>query len=112
MGGFTDEQIAAIEWYKGPLLVIGTPGSGKTTVIVNRINNLIYGHGVLPGNILVITFTMAAAASMRERFLAVSELEDTRVRFGTFHSFFYWIIRTAYGGKADIKVLDENDKRG
>ena len=111
MGGFTDEQIAAIEWYKGPLLVIGTPGSGKTTVIVNRINNLIYGHGVLPGNILVITFTRAAAASMRERFLAVSELEDTRVRFGTFHSFFYWIIRTAYGGKADIKVLDENDKR-
>ena len=111
MGGFTDEQIAAIEWYKGPLLVIGTPGSGKTTVIVNRINNLIYGHGVLPGNILVITFTRAAAASMRERFLAVSELEDTRVRFGTFHSFFYWIIRTAYGGKADIKVLDENEKR-
>ncbi|MBR6402549.1 MAG: ATP-dependent helicase [Eubacterium sp.] len=111
MGVFTDEQIEAIEWFKGPLLVIGTPGSGKTTVIVNRINNLIYAHGVLPGNILVITFTRAAAASMRERFLAVSELEDTRVRFGTFHSFFYWIIRTAYGGKADIKVLDENDKR-
>ena len=40
MSGFTDEQIEAIEWFKGPLLVIGTPGSRKTTVIVNRINNV------------------------------------------------------------------------
>lgn len=111
MSGFTDEQIEAIEWFKGPLLVIGTPGSGKTTVIVNRINNLIYDHNVLPQNILVITFTRAAAASMRERFLSISELSDTKVRFGTFHSFFYWIIRTAYGGTAEFKVLDENEKR-
>ena len=111
MSVFTDEQIEAIEWFKGPLLVIGTPGSGKTTVIVNRINNLIYAHGVLPQNILVITFTRAAAASMRERFLSISELSDTKVRFGTFHSFFYWIIITAYGGRAEFKVLDENDKR-
>ena len=74
MSTFTEEQIQAIEWFKGPLLVIGTPGSGKTTVIVNRINNLICGHKVAPENILVITFTKAAAFSMRQRFLELCHI--------------------------------------
>ncbi len=109
--GFTEEQIKAIEWYEGPLMVIGTPGSGKTTVIVNRVNNLIYEYDVRPENILVITFTKAAAVSMKERFLELSGLTSTNVRFGTFHSFFYWIIRTAYGDKLNLGVLDEQKKR-
>ena len=109
--GFTEEQIKAIEWYEGPLMVIGTPGSGKTTVIVNRVNNLIYEYDVRPENILVITFTKAAAVSMKERFLELSGLTSTNVRFGTFHSFFYWIIRTAYGDKLTLGVLDEQRKR-
>ncbi len=109
--GFTEEQIKAIEWYEGPLMVIGTPGSGKTTVIVNRVNNLIYEYDVRPENILVITFTKAAAVSMKERFLELSGLTSTSVRFGTFHSFFYWIIRTAYGDKLNLGVLDEQKKR-
>ena len=66
---YTDEQLEAIQWYNGPMLVLGTPGSGKTTVIVNRINNLIYEHKVSPRNILVITFTRGAAALMMVRFL-------------------------------------------
>lgn len=109
MSGFTQEQTEAIEWYEGPLLVIGTPGSGKTTVIINRINNLIYGQRVAPSNILVITFTRAAAESMRRRFLDLTDLKTTKVRFGTFHSFFFWILRTAYGDR--LRVLDEKGKR-
>ena len=109
LSGFTQEQTEAIEWFEGPLLVLGTPGSGKTTVIINRINNLIYGHRVAPANILVITFTRAAAESMRRRFLELTDLSTTKVRFGTFHSFFYWILRTAYGDR--LKVLDDKGKR-
>ncbi|SEP93015.1 DNA helicase-2 / ATP-dependent DNA helicase PcrA [Lachnospiraceae bacterium NE2001] len=108
---FTEEQIRAIEWNEGPLMVLGTPGSGKTTVIINRVNNLIYEHGVKPENILVITFTRAAAASMKNRFLEMTGLRNTDVRFGTFHSFFYWIVRTAYGANMSLSVLDENAKR-
>lgn len=108
---FTEEQTKAIEAFNGPHLVLGTPGSGKTTVIINRINNLIYGHGVDPKNILVITFTRAAAESMKKRFLELTCLDETNVRFGTFHSFFFWIIRTAYGQDRHIVVLDENEKR-
>ncbi|MBP3234057.1 MAG: ATP-dependent helicase [Eubacterium sp.] len=108
---FTEEQSKAIEAFNGPHLVLGTPGSGKTTVIINRINNLIYGHDINPANILVITFTKAAAVSMKKRFLELTCLNDTSVRFGTFHSFFFWIIRTAYGQDKRINVLDENEKR-
>lgn len=106
---FTNEQMKAIQWFNGPMLVLGTPGSGKTTVITNRVNNLIYEYNVRPENILVITFTKAAADSMQRRFLDMSGLERTTVRFGTFHSFFYWIIRTAY--KKNFTVLDETVKK-
>ncbi len=108
---FTDEQIKAIEFFEGPVMVLGTPGSGKTTVIINRVNNLIYEYDVKPENILVITFTRAAAESMKSRFLELTGLSETQVRFGTFHSFFYWIVRTAYGNSAKLTVLDENKKR-
>lgn len=108
---FTEEQIKAIEFFDGPAMVLGTPGSGKTTVIINRVNNLIYEYNVKPENILVITFTRAAAESMEERFLELTGLKETKVRFGTFHSFFYWVVRTAYGSTAQLSVLDENKKR-
>lgn len=108
---FTEEQIKAIEFFDGPAMVLGTPGAGKTTVIINRVNNLIYEYNVKPENILVITFTRAAAESMEERFLELTGLKETKVRFGTFHSFFYWVVRTAYGSSAQLSVLDENKKR-
>ncbi len=108
---FNEEQIEAIRWGKGPLLVLGTPGSGKTTVITYRILNLIEEKKVRPENILVITFTKAAAESMKERFLNISGRKYENVRFSTFHSFFYWIIRTAYKF-SDEAVITEEEKMG
>ena len=108
--GFSEEQKAAIEWFKGPMLVLGTPGSGKTTVIVNRIKYLIDSCNVRPERILCFTFTRAAAESMRRRFLRAEGDRGSGVRFGTFHSFFYWIINTAYKGRS-LGVLDEAKKR-
>lgn len=106
---FNVEQSEAISWGQGPLLVLGTPGSGKTTVITYRILNLIEKHKVRPESILVITFTRAAADSMRERFVKISDDKYKNVRFSTFHSFFYWIVRTAYGFK-DGAVITEDEK--
>ena len=105
---FNEDQIKAIKWFKGPMLVLGTPGSGKTTVIVERIRNLIDIEGVAPGRILVITFTRAAANSMKQRF--VSSRDDEKVRFGTFHSFFFWVIKTAYG-YSNEDILTEEERR-
>ena len=45
---FSEEQKAAIYYKDGPALVLAGPGSGKTTVIVNRIERLIRGHNIEP----------------------------------------------------------------
>ena len=105
---FNKEQREAVEWFRGPLLVLGTPGSGKTTVILHRVNHLITEHNVIPRQILVITFTKAAALSMEQRYRAMDKLSGG-VRFSTFHAFFYWIVRTAYKFAPDC-VLGEDER--
>ncbi len=95
---YNTQQQAAIEHLKGPCLVCAGPGSGKTTVIVNRVLNLIYKHRVNPANILVITYTKAAAEEMKSRFheLAAYNGHRANVSFGTFHSVFYRVLRERY----------------
>ena len=65
--GFSIDQTRAIEHIDGPAMVLAGPGSGKTTVITHRILHLIR-QGVRPEDILVITFTKAAALEMESRF--------------------------------------------
>ena len=65
---FNEAQRQAIAHFTGPCLTLAGPGSGKTTVIVERICRLLE-QGVPARNILVLTFTRAAAVEMRERFL-------------------------------------------
>lgn len=87
-------QLTAISHFQGPALVLAGPGSGKTTVIVKRIEYLIRERGVAPSNILVITFTRAAAMEMQERFR--KNIKNAPVYFGTFHSFFFTVLKYAY----------------
>ena len=85
---FNKEQEEAITHKEGPLMVLAGPGSGKTLVITYRVKWLIENAGVHPSNILVITFTRAAAEEMRKRFFAFDGMENAPVTFGTFHSIF------------------------
>ena len=91
------------------MLVLAGPGSGKTFVITKRIQALI-DAGVDPGQILVVTFTNAAAREMKERFFALmgDAPKKQAVTFGTFHSVFFLMLRHAYGysGKDIIKEQD------
>ena len=57
-------QKIAIEHNKGPMLVLAGPGSGKTTVIIHRVKNLIENYNINQEEILVITFTKKAATEM------------------------------------------------
>ena len=108
--GFNQSQRQAIGHRAGPMMVVAGPGSGKTTVITYRIQALIKDCGADPRNILVITFARAAAAEMSRRFQRLMGGQDGGVTFGTFHSFFFTIIRRAIGySLAD--VLDENERR-
>ena len=65
---FNKAQLGAIEHKDGAMLVLAGPGSGKTAVITHRTKNLITKHHVKPSEILVITFTKAAANEMKEPF--------------------------------------------
>ncbi|NMB43501.1 MAG: UvrD-helicase domain-containing protein, partial [Clostridiales bacterium] len=89
-------QLKAIRHDKGPMLVLAGPGSGKTLVITRRTRNLIEEYKVNPSNILVITFTKAAAGEMKERFHKLTEGAGEGVNFGTFHAVFFTILKYAY----------------
>lgn len=94
--GFNESQLEAINHKDGPALVLAGPGSGKTTVICQRIKQLITGYGVPPSEILVITFTKAAAREMKQRFLSLTGNLYVSVTFGTFHAVFFSILCHAY----------------
>lgn len=94
----------------GPAMVLAGPGSGKTTVITHRIKNLIEKAEVRPENILVVTFTKAAAISMQKRFSTLMNGgKGQLVTFGTFHSVFYKILRKTRRYKA-TEILSERQK--
>ncbi len=94
----------------GPVQILAGPGSGKTFTIVNRLQYLIEVVRVPPENILVITFTKAAAKEMQSRFLREIRRSYSAVNFGTFHSVYYQILsRSGYFqdliGEADRRKL-------
>ena len=109
-GIFNKEQEEAITHKGGPLMVLAGPGSGKTLVITYRVKWLIENAGVHPSNILVITFTRAAAEEMKKRFFMFDGMANTPVTFGTFHSIFFMILRYAYRYTA-ANIIREDVKR-
>lgn len=90
----TKAQESAIIHHKGACLVLAGPGSGKTFVITQRLVHMVRELGIPGEQILVITFTKAAAMEMEARFKAC--LPDVQPWFGTFHSCFYYILRNSY----------------
>ncbi len=89
-------QQQAVLHKDGPMLVLAGPGSGKTLVITERTRYLIEQEKVPEEQILVITFTKAAANEMKERFLRMTGARQTKVNFGTFHAVFFTMLRYAY----------------
>lgn len=80
----TAQQEKAVKATDGAVLLLAVPGSGKTTVLVTRLGYMIYCLGIPPEKILVMTYTVAAAADMRERFVTLfgNEYADS-LRFRT-----------------------------
>ncbi len=88
-----DAQRRAAAHRDGPCMVLSGPGSGKTTVITGRVKVLTEAYRIPPEHILVITFTRAAAAEMKKRYLKLVSKTATAVTFGTFHSVFFAMLR-------------------
>lgn len=107
--GFNEAQTKAICHKNGPAMVLAGPGSGKTLVITRRVEYLIKKYGVRPEQILVITFTKAAAKEMRERFARITKDDRFPVTFGTFHGVYYGILKWAYRMNAS-NIFSEEEK--
>ena len=105
MTNYSSNQKKAIEHGEGPLMVLAGPGSGKTFVITHRIKYLIEGPGINPAHILVVTFSRAAAKEMKDRFEKLCS--KSLVTFGTFHSVFFNLLKTAYGFSSEQIASDE-----
>jgi DNA helicase-2/ATP-dependent DNA helicase PcrA len=108
-----DEQQAAVLHFEGPALVVAGAGSGKTRTVVQRIAYLMEERGVLPQQILAVTFTNKAAGELRER---VAELIGPSARdlwVATFHSACLRVLRTygeLIGLKSGFAIYDDTDQ--
>ncbi len=102
------QQQAAADHVEGPLLVLAGAGSGKTRVVTHRIGHLI-DLGILPTDILAVTFTNKAADEMRSRIRA---MKNVQVLACTFHSLGARILRESIGALGygrDFSIYDEED---
>lgn len=106
----TTQQKQAISRIHGPVLLLAVPGAGKTTVMVARIANMIFGEGISPKKLLTITFSKASAGDMAARYQKLFgqlhlEKELPFPAFSTIHAFCYRVIRN-YGENRQTKVFD------
>src|SRR5471030_1087079 len=83
--------MSAVKEEEKNALIVAAPGSGKTTVIINKVNHLVENKKVSNGNIIVITFTKAAAQNMKNRYARMFE-KNVSPLFGTFHGLFYKLL--------------------
>lgn len=106
-------QVAAVRWDAGPLLVLAGPGSGKTTTLTARVARLIEDSDGESFRILCLTFTRKAAAEMRERLLNLVPDARNRVLLTTFHSFATDILRqhgSHFGLTPEFEILEDAER--
>ena len=104
------EQKEAVIYEKGPCLIVAGAGTGKTTVITQRIVNLIEKCLAKPEEILAVTFTEKAASEMQERVEKNLEYGYVDLWISTFHAFCERVLRDHaldIGLDPDFKILDQ-----
>ncbi len=106
------QQVEAVTYRGGPLLVLAGAGSGKTRVLTHRVAWLIENQLARPENILLLTFTNKSAGEMKERVLTITRQAPSFA--GTFHSFCVRVLRqdgSAIEIGRDFLIYDESDRK-
>jgi DNA helicase-2/ATP-dependent DNA helicase PcrA len=99
-----DRQREAIEHVNGPMLVVAGAGTGKTSVLVNRIARLVKDGHAKPEEILALTYTKNSAAELGDRVRSL--VGGSGVNTATFHDYCFGLLNSADKG---FGVLDETD---
>lgn len=103
------EQKKAIEHFQGPMMVIAGPGTGKTWVLVKRIQHLVEKNNISASNILAVTFSNKAAEEIRERLPQLAN----EAKISTFHALGLEILRKHYslfGRQEGFTLIDDEQK--
>ena len=113
LSSLNKNQRLAVETTKGPVMVMAGAGSGKTRVLTYRIAHLILDLGIIPGNILAVTFTNKAAREMKERIENLTNEDVRHMWVSTFHSFCARFLRIELdsfeGFSKNFTIIDEDD---
>ncbi len=107
-----EQQLEAINFGEGPLLIIAGAGTGKTTVITERIKHLILDKNIDPANLVALTFTEKAATEMQERVDIALPYGYSQMWIDTFHGFCEKILRDEalnIGLDSSFKLLTESE---
>ncbi len=91
-------QKEAVDTAEGPMLILAGPGTGKTQLLSVRAGGIVNARKALAENILILTYTNAAAKAMKERLGEVMGTAGYEVEVGTFHSFANSIISESEAG--------------
>lgn len=107
------EQMLAVKYIDGPLLVLAGAGSGKTRVIIKKIAYLIQKYEYKPHSICAVTFTNKAANEMKKRVTAeLKNLPHRGLKIATFHTLGLTIIKRSLdfcGLKSGFSIFDSED---
>ncbi len=109
-----DMQKKAVLSTEGPLLVLAGAGSGKTTVLVNRIAHIIRQGYARPWEILAITFTNKAAGELKERLCEMLGEDANDIWASTFHASCVRILRRnaeLLGYSSNFTIYDTDDSK-
>lgn len=109
-----EAQLEAATCVDRPVRIIAGAGSGKTSVLIARMEYLIQDCGVFPSRIMAITFTNKAAREMKERLERACPVDAGRVRVSTIHSLGARILREdalAAGYPQNFSILDADDQK-
>ena len=112
--GLNTPQREAVKYMDGPCLVLAGAGSGKTSVITQKIAHLVEQCGYDPRHVAAVTFTNKAAAEMQERIakLLQNPKQAKHLTVSTFHSLGVQILRREaqhLGLKDKFSIMDSDD---
>ena len=114
LDSLNSNQLQAVNWQNGPLLVRAGPGAGKTHVLTTRIARIILDAPDARFRVLGLTFTTKAADEMRSRVDDMLGGPTPRVRLATFHSFAADVLRlhgSHFGLRPDFRIIARDEER-